>query len=302
MGAKSRVPEHLRRLGAAALDGALRVLKPAALPGAVLAIYCAGTWCLWDYAARHAGRPGAPEVDSRGCPWLSSADLAVINAGVDLAGQSSLFDRQVCRQVAHAYRGSPWVEQVVAVRRHFPDRVDVELAIRRPAAYVHRGGLYYLVDRSGCRLPVSPVVRPEATYPVVEGAIAAPPAAGETWNDECLDDSLRLAELLNEVLAGRGPGARLALVRAAKPARGYDTRPQMLAQTASGLEIDWGSFNESRTYAFPSVSDKRAELERQLRLIPDLSAISCIRVRYRGGGVIRRPELTAEAGPIGLLP
>ena len=296
------VPQHLNRLGAAAQDGALRFLMPAALPGAVLAIYCAATWCLWDYAARHAGRPAAPEVDSRECPWLSRSDLKAINAGVDLAGQSSLFDRDVCRQVAQSYGGSPWVEQVVAVRRHFPDRVDVELAIRRPAAYVHRGGLYYLVDHSGCRLPVSPAARPDAAYPVIDGATATPPAAGETWNDECVDDSLRLAELLNEVLAGRGPGARLTQVRAARAAGGYDTRPQMVAQTASGLEIDWGSFNPSRTYAFPSVSDKRAELERQLGLIPDLSAISCIRVRYRGGGVTRRTELTAAAGPIGFLP
>jgi hypothetical protein len=137
---------------------------------------------------------------------------------------------------------------------------------------------------------------------VIEGAIAAPPTAGDTWNDECVNDSLRLAELLDEALAGRGAGTRLALIRAAKPARGYDTRPQLVAQTAAGLEIDWGSFNESRTYAFPSASDKRAELERQLRLIPDLSLVSCIRVRYRGGGVTLRPELTAAAGPIGLLP
>jgi hypothetical protein len=297
MAAKGEVSADLREKGAVAVAGTVRLLRAVALPVAALAIYCAAAWGLWQYAAGHAARP----IDARQCPWLTPADVAAINSGVDTASRSSLFERDICAQVARSYQGNPWVEQVVAVRRRFPDRVEVELAIRRPFASVHRGGLYYLVDHSGCRLPVVAAFRPDSRYPVIAGVGSVPPAAGEIWGDECLNDALRLAELLNEVLAGRGAAARLTLIDVKKPARAHDLRPQMIAQTAGGTEIDWGSFNETRTYTLPSVSDKRAELERQLRLIPDLAAVSCIRVRFRDGVIVPRQEPIA-AGLIGMAP
>jgi hypothetical protein len=301
MAVKSAAQERLREGAAAVAEWAAGTLRPAALPLALLAIYCAGAWGLWLYAAGRSGRPSVPEIDARQCPWLAPADLAAINSGVARAGESSLFDRDLCRRIAGCCQDSPWVERVVAVRRRFPDRVEVALVIRQPFASVHRAGLYHLVDHLGCRLPVPAAIRPDGRYPVIDGVASAPPAPGDIWNDECLDDSLRLAGLLGEVLADRGPVARLTAIEAAKPAHGHDTRPQMVAQLASGARIDWGSFNEARTCAFPSVSDKRGELERQLKLISDLSTVSCIRVRYRDGVVIPRPEPLAS-GPIGMLP
>jgi hypothetical protein len=300
MAAERRDDGLLRRSGAAGLELAGRAGRLAALPAAALAIYLAGAWCLWQYAARRATPPAAPEVDARQCPWLSPADVAGINSGVELAGRATLFDRGICRRVAAAYRGNPWVERVVSVRRRFPGRLEVELAIRKPAAYVNRAGRYYTVDRGGCRLPISPAGRPEARWPVIEGVVSAPPAAGETWNDECLADGLRLVEVLTEVLDGHGAGMRLVSVEALKPPRGaYDQRPQLTARTASGLMIDWGSFNESRTYALPSAAEKRAELERQIRLLPDPYAVSCISVRFRLGFVKLRPEGQGEPGTMG---
>ena len=301
MAAESGSVELLRQSGAAGLEWIGRSGRAAALPVIALAIYLAGTWCLWQDAARRAPPPAVPEVDARQCPWLSPADVAGINGGVQLAGKSTLFDRGVCRRVAAAYRGNPWVEKVVAVRRRFPGRLEVELAIRRPAAYVNRAGRYYTVDRTGSRLPISPAARPEARYPVIEGVISTAPPAGETWNDECLADALRLIELLDEVLDGRGSGLRLVSVEAVKPPRGsYDQRPQMTARTASGLTIDWGSFNESKSYALPSAAEKRDELERQIKLLPDPATVSCISVRFRHGFVKVRPDGQAEPGALGL--
>ncbi len=300
MGARSKGNEELRENVARIAARAGGLLKPVALPLAILAVYCACAWGLWLYGANRAGRPAVPRVDARQCPWLSPADLAAINYGVEMGSQASLFDRGICDQVAGCYGGNPWVERVVAVRRHFPDRVDVELAIRKPFASVCRGGYYHVVDRLGCRLPVTPSSRPDSRWPVIEGVTAAPPAAGEFWDDECLNDSLRLAELLDEVLSRRGQSARLTAIEASKPSGGFDLRPQMVAHTAAGMAIDWGSFNESRSKAFPSASEKREELERQLKLLPDLSAVSCIRVRYREGVVVPR-EAPIAAGAVGMI-
>jgi hypothetical protein len=309
MGAKNVLISRLRPVlrSGLAFGGAwaLKAGRPAALPLAVLAIYAAGSWCLWQYAAHRAVPPAAAETDARGCPWLAPADVAYINICIQFPADSSLLQRDICRRVAVAYQANPWVERVVAVRRRFPDKFEVDLVIRRPVAYVDRSGTYYLVDAAGYRLPVNPVNRPGAEYPVIEGILASPPAPGEAWNDPCLADSLRLVETLAGVLDGRGAGLRLAGLEANRPLRGaYDQRPQMIAWTASGMKIDWGSFNESRTYAFPSAAEKRAELERQLNALPDPSAVGCISVRFRSPFVRPRadqPGSMAESGVIGAI-
>ncbi|HOX07790.1 MAG TPA: hypothetical protein PK280_15425 [Planctomycetota bacterium] len=301
MASESRAAADQRDAGAGRERDPGAVLLAAALPLAALAVYCAAAIGLWHLAGSRAARPTVPQMDARRCPWLTPADAAAINSGVETAARGSLFDRDLCSRVERSYRESPWVDRVVAVRRRFPDCVEVELVVRQPYAVVHRDGLYHLVDIRGCRLPVAPSARPDARYPLIEGAKTAPPAPGEVWNDECVSDALRLAELLSDVLSRRGPGGRLTLIDVSKPARGHDLRPQMIARTASGAEIDWGSFNEQRTREFPSVSDKRAELERQLDLIPDLSAVSRIRVRFRDGVIVRRQEPLA-AGAIGMVP
>lgn len=301
MAAKNKAQGHMRDGGVAIAQNVAAIMKPAAIPLAAAAIYFFAAFGIWQYGVANASHPSSARVDARSCPWLSASDVDAINADIHLSGQASMYDADLCRDVAQTYKKNPWVDQVVAVRRRFPDQVEVELVVRKPVAYVHRAGLYYMIDESACRLPVTPATRPDNRYPVLEGVASAPPAAGEAWNDEAVIDSLRLAEVLNEVLANRGSGGRLTGIDA-KAGSGYDKRPQMVAQLASGARIDWGSFRESKSHSLPSVNEKRAELEKQLAMITDLSTVSCIQVKYRKGTVTPRPPITAEGGAVGMLP
>lgn len=309
MGARvvNRMMVALKGSGSTAGHWLLAAGRPVALPLTLLALYAAGVWCLWQFAASRSACPTAAEADARRCPWLAAADVAAINEAARLPAGATMFERDVCRRVAEAYAGNPWVEQVVSVQRRFPDRFEIALAIRQPVACVGRGGRYYLVDRYGCRLPTPETPRPAAGYPLIDGIATPPPAPGEVWSDECLADALRLGGVLSSLFEAHAPRMRLASIEARRQARRYagENRPDLRAWTTSGVEIDWGSYNESSTYFFPSAGEKREALERQLVKLPDPAAVGLISVRYRpayvrprsGGGAVMVDSTTLGMAP-----
>jgi len=289
-------PGALGRGASATGRGLKWCARRAAVPLLAAAIYVAGVWCLWQYAAREAVRPTDPQIDAAECSWLEPRDVAEINSAVRFGGRATLYDRDICDRVAARYAENAWVEEVVAVRRQFPDRVVVELAIREPFAYVRRGGRYYLVDRRGCRLPMKPVRRPERGRPVIRGIRAPLSRPGEPWEGRPLADSLRLAGALAAVLEGRGAGLRLSSVEVIEEKGSFDSLPQMVARTASGLVIDWGSYNQSRTYLYPSAEEKCREIEKVLDRVGDPAAIEAIMVRYKGHSLRMRADWSAANG------
>ena len=260
------------------------------LPLMALAIYSGGTWCLWQYAARGAVAPDAPLANAESCPWLSPRDLADINSAVRFSERTSMYDRDICHDVAGRYRNNPWIREVLNVRRSFPDRIEVELAVRRPVAFVRQGRQLYLVDREGVRLPAESQSISSGGYPVIDGVGNRVPAVGSPWNSRSLADSLSLVECLDRVLDGRGAGMRLAGVRVTAGGANVDHMPQMVARTASGMIIDWGSFNQSKTYLYPSAAEKRSELTRVLDEMQEPAAIESIMVRYKGHSLRLRSD------------
>jgi hypothetical protein len=271
------------------VGGGLAVaLRFAGVPVMGLLIYVGAVWCLWQYSARGAVRPGDPRTDAASCPWLAPRDVAEINSAVRFGRRASIYDRDICGKVARRYAANPWVDEVVSVRRRFPNSVEVDLAVRRPFAYVNRRGRYHLVDSSGCRLPVRSSAKADGDYPVIEGVRTPLPGAGEYWTGRPLSDALRLALLLNGVLEGRGPGMRLTRVRIDEERGSIDSLPQMVARTESGMVIDWGSYSESSTALFPSVVEKRRELEKALDAVEETGAIESIMVRYKAPSVRHR--------------
>ena len=298
MGAKrkksSGEPSVVRRAGGVLAGGGFYVLRRVGMHVSVVLLYVAGVWCLWQYSARRQVLPDSAQTDASACPWLSPRDVAEINSTVQFGPGASLYDRDVCRRVAESYAGNAWIDRVDAVRRRFPDRVEVELAVRRPFACVRRAGRYYLIDSKGCRLPVSAGRSARDGYPSIEGVTAAPPAAGEAWADDSLPDPLRLIKALNGVLEGRGAGMKLVRVEVAPPAPGaYDDKPQLVAYTASGMEIDWGSYRQSRIHAIPDAEQKLAELERVLDAAPDPESVAYVCVRFLDGYI--RPGRPARS-------
>jgi hypothetical protein len=103
----ARGPGAVSRFGGTVLSGAGAVFKVVALPLAALAIYAAGVWCLWQYAAQGAVRPGDPSTVAADCPWLPPADVAELNAAVRLGPRASLYERWICSSVAKATSTTP---------------------------------------------------------------------------------------------------------------------------------------------------------------------------------------------------
>ncbi len=274
-------------------------LRFAGLPLAAAAIYAAGVWCLWQHAAADAARPCNPGTDAAACRWLSPTDVAELNDAVKLGPDRSLYDRDLCSAVAARYRESPWVERVVSVRRSFPDQVVVSLAVREPLAYVRCASGLVLVDRRGVRLPTRAARGAERNRPVVEGVHGSVPAVGAPWPGRALADALRLTEIVGEVTSGGNPGLRLTAVEVRDEQGSVDGLPQMTARTASGMVIDWGSLNDSSSYLYPSVGEKREELQRALRSLGDPAAIESVMVRYRGCSVKPRESFPAAGAPAG---
>jgi len=285
------------RLGGAVLGAAAAALRVVALPTAALLVYIAGVWCLWQHAAAQAVRPGNPATVAAACAWLTPADVAELNAAVCLGPRATLYDRRLCRSVARGYAESAWVERVASVRREFPDRIVVDLAIRRPAAYVRSGGRLCLVDREGFRLPVRAARASSPVYPVIEGVRAPLPAVGAQWEGRPVRDALLLAEKLGEALAGRGPALGITDVTVCEEKGAVDGLPQLAARTASGMVIDWGGCAQSSSYLFPSMDEKLRELHRALKDISDPCGVESIMLRYRGCSLKPRDELSRAPGP-----
>lgn len=65
----------------------------------------------------------------------------------------SLFEKRLTDRVAEAFRRNPWVFRVRSVERIFPDKLQVELELRRPQAVLKKSDSYYLLDQEGVVLP-----------------------------------------------------------------------------------------------------------------------------------------------------
>ncbi len=153
----------------------------------------------------------------------------------------SIMEPGLTDRLAQAYAANPWVKKVHLVERHFPNRLKLELTLRRPAAVVHHGGSYYLTDEEGVRLPVRLRSWPSRDFqlPLVTGAAVAPPRSGKPWDEEAVEAGCAVAQLLKV----QGLDRRLSVT--AVDVSNFSGRrrpgePDIVLRTAFGLSISWG--------------------------------------------------------------
>jgi len=116
----------------------------------------------------------------------------------DLPERFSILEPNLATRVAQAYERNPWVAEVRAVERHFPNRLTLALSLRRPVAAVRYRGSYYLADGEANRLPLRfrSWPQPEYRLPIVTGALTEPPRSGAQWQDEAVRAGCAVAQLL----------------------------------------------------------------------------------------------------------
>ena len=91
--------------------------------------------------------------------WLNDELLIAVmeDLAPRLQGEMGLLDEAAARELKQRLESSPWVDRVI-LRRVFPDRLGVDVELRRPVIEVHgtSGSLSVLADARGRCLP--PVV------------------------------------------------------------------------------------------------------------------------------------------------
>ncbi len=276
--------------------------RPAAAVAVAVAAYAGLSAAFFRAAGRGADAfVVVPQAigEAEAPPWLPRSEIARVNALGGAVRGRSVLDPDLARDLAGCYTESPWVSRVLHVRRAYPNRLDVALAIRRPFAVVRRSsGPAVVLDFAGFRLPAS---ADPSGLPVMTGLATFPPLPGEVWNDVRALDGLRVLARYGSFL-GKHPG--LAPLRAREVnVRNWsrpDGRPVVEILTAKGCRIVWGVDlpDGSATVGEPSAQEKLARLGEVLpKLLKETRAVAYVSVRHRSGASLKfKDEGTSSAG------
>jgi hypothetical protein len=138
--------------------------------------------------------------------WLRNPDnghiLDSIVARVNLRETDRALDPGLARRIGGALLdpATGWVKSLERVRIRPDGVVEIACQFRRPAAWVHHGRYYYLVDAECYRLPgrYNPADCRGSALIVVEGVRQSPPRVGEPWPGEDLAAGMHLSMLLED--------------------------------------------------------------------------------------------------------
>lgn len=179
------------------------------------------------------------EVDSPP-HWVPHDFVAQALDQANLPEELSLLDDRLVADLAEAFRLSPWVEEVVSVRKSFPAKVQVALRFRQPVAMVEVKQGQYPIDAQGVLLPPQDFsVADTRAYPTITGVVSTPQGpAGTAWGDEVVEDAARLAA----ELAGSWKKLRLTAIVCPRTTEGHariDAGVFVLT-SQGGSRIIWG--------------------------------------------------------------
>ncbi|MCX7935872.1 MAG: hypothetical protein N3A66_11520, partial [Planctomycetota bacterium] len=208
------------------------------------------------------------------------------------AGRSTL-DPCLLLDLREQYQSSPWVRRIISLRRVFPDRLELDIVLRTPAAQVRSGGgegYFWLVDEEGVLLPVPGARNPYEALPQIVGAppeiMGRQPAEGRVWSDPAVSDSLDLLKRWRTAVPDLTP-QRIVVRRGVfldSCRRRRLDRPRFEIETREGLTILWGTYNRGDLPDEMSAQEKFAHLQRLRQREVAASSGLCLDVRTRVPG------------------
>jgi len=205
------------------------------------------------------------------------------------AGRNTLNPRLLI-DLRQQYQSSPWVRRIISLRRIFPDRLELDIVLRTPAAQVRssngRGsGYFWLIDEEGVLLPVAGANTPYDGLPQIVGSppevISRQPAEGRIWSDAAVLDSIALLQKWRTAMSDLTPH-RILVTRSSfldsYRCRRID-RPRFEIETREGLTVLWGTYNRGDLPDEMTTAEKFAQLQRLLQR--DIASASGLRLDVR---------------------
>lgn len=296
------------------VSGPRRAIRPApglaraagwgVLLGLVAFVGIVGGRRLWGEARRLASEQIIDPALCRavgGPDWarsLAAPELALALAEVSPAG---FYDPHLASACWDALRLSPWVQQVVWVRRSYPDRLRAAVLLRRPVAAVRgAGGSFAIVDGKGLRLPGSFDRVPRIgtrPLPVLVGTGKEACEPGETWRDRAVLEGAAVAVDLGRTGLLSLPGVEIRRIDLRNVGgRLFPEASEVLLETARGAVVAWGRSSLSPWATTEPGADRKAEMLREvLTRYPGLEGVRLIKVYLREPAVLPGDPRAAAA-------
>ncbi len=154
----------------------------------------------------------------------------------------SLFEKDLTTKVAKTLESNPLVLKVHSVKKVFPDKLSIELELRRPMAVLRKNGTFYLLDDEGVVLPVAYYSWPsdQGNTPYIQSVnVKKAPRSGERLDDSGIRAGIDLVKFLKDNDAHRKLGIKV--VDVSNVGRGR-TRGEsdIVLWTNDGVAIKWG--------------------------------------------------------------
>jgi hypothetical protein len=168
-----------------------------------------------------------------------------------LSNWHSIFKGDLTGMTRDAYLSSPWVRDVVFVRKVFPNRLDIELQLREPFAVAQFQGKYFIVDADGMLLDLSVYLLTPENNGTLLPAIHVPEGTkwpggtGRFWSDPCVLEGLSMLKLCREQFAGK---VAIKQIEVTPEKAGTGLVPvRATLVLAAGPRVDWGRTPTSPT-------------------------------------------------------
>ncbi|MFQ5862702.1 MAG: cell division protein FtsQ/DivIB [Candidatus Brocadiales bacterium] len=154
----------------------------------------------------------------------------------------SLFEKDLTKKVAKIVEGSPWVLKVCSVKKVFPNKLSLELELRRPSAVLRKNGAFYLLDDEGMVLPTRYYswLSDQGKTPYIQSAhVRKTPRAGKRLDDPGIKAGIELIKFLKTNNAQRLLGIKV--VDVSNVGRGRTLgESDIVLWTKDGVAIKWG--------------------------------------------------------------
>jgi hypothetical protein len=298
-------------LGASKERGASAALRAARLL-LLVALLAAGIWCLPRVAPLaeqrrlaflvdpvHVATAAAPE-------WFRGPIEESLRGALEALSPAPLrSDEEVEALVRSLCRASGWMRAIERVEKRYPNRLEVELALRRPIALLESEQGLVVADEEG--VVVAPAAEAAAYLARHEVALVHGPrplraaAPGSRLEDAWLEEGLRVAA---ELLPHRGALAERGILVdvidvTAQQRQGGVALADVELYTRDGLAIEWGrSSGHPRFGALEPAPDAKVRaLLRVAARHPELAGIRRIRLQFRDPYVVLEEPHPPRAAP-----